>query len=232
MSKLFVRQKLNQIELRNKTRFKVNQKLETAELSMLADIWLRHVYERDFLKIEPTDVVLDIGANKGYFTIYAARQAQHVYSIEPVPRLVEFIKYNTSLNNLLNVSVFEQALWDRTGRENFYISSNSGGHGMRPKPSTIGEITVETTTLEQFCRDNKIERIDFLKLDCEGSEYNIILTLSEAMLGRIGKIAMECHDFLSFHHSQIRDFLQAKGFEVLAKKGYLYAYRKDLQSLQ
>jgi FkbM family methyltransferase len=220
----FVR--LDKIELRNGIKFRVNPALERAEISMVIDIWQDHVYDSEF-SIKENDTVIDIGANKGYFTIYAASKAGkgHVYAFEPFPAYGKFIEDNARLNNLSNISIIKSAVWSDSNDREFYVSNNSGGHSMRPKPSTIAQVKVPAITLKEFSIKNAIPRIDFLKMDCEGSEYDIILNLDDETLGKISKIAMEYHDFWNYHHRQIANFLENHGFKVTVKGDYLYAIR-------
>ncbi|MEO8065404.1 MAG: FkbM family methyltransferase [Candidatus Doudnabacteria bacterium] len=215
------------IELRSGIKFLVKNRIEKAELAILADIWQRHIYDPDFLPIGESDAVVDIGAHKGYFSVYAAKKAGRgkVYSFEPLPRLSQFITANSRINKLANIVVNNAAVWSKPGPIDLYVSSNSGGSSVRPKPSSIETVKVQSFTLEDFCDTNQIDSIDFLKLDCEGAEYDILLTLPVRVIRMIKKIAMEIHDFDSHHHSQIKKHLTENNFKVTINNGYLYAFR-------
>jgi FkbM family methyltransferase len=224
LSKLFG-YKITGSKLRNGTQFVVEKTLGAAELSMLTDIWQDHVYDPGFVTLAPQDIVVDVGANKGYFGVYASQTAKKVYAIEPHRETFARLKENIQLNHKDNIQAFNLGFWDKSGTVPFYLSSNSGGHSMRPKFNTVGEATADVLTLEEFCAREQIEKIDFLKLDCEGAEYNILLNLSSAMLSRIQKIAMEIHDFGQFNHNQIATFLGDHSFKVKIQQGYLYALK-------
>lgn len=217
---------ITEIRLRNGIKF-VSYGIDRAEISMLVDIWHREVYTPPFLPIEPHDTVIDVGANKGYFTVLAASKARHgkVYAFEPVPDLAQRARENLKANSLSNVIIIDKALWKESGQQPLYISTNSGGHSMRPKPSSYSKIMVTAIRLDEFCAANQIKQVNFLKLDCEGAEYDILMTLDREFLGNIQKIAMETHDFGNHHHSQLREFLANNKFQIKEQKGYLYARR-------
>lgn len=217
---------IEQIRMRNGAKFKVEKTFDIAELSILTDIWHRHVYDPVFLTIQPSDLVVDVGSNKGYFAIYAASKTQNmIYALEPYPAAFDYLNQNIALNKFKNITSFNLGLWDRSGSMPFYISSNSGGHSMRPKPSTIDSMTVPVLTLADFCRQNRIEKIDFLKLDCEGAEYDILLNLDREFMSKIKKIAMETHEFGNYHPSAVREFLAKNNFQIRQFAGYLYGWK-------
>jgi FkbM family methyltransferase len=217
---------LKLIRLRKGTVFLVKNHLATAELSILVDVWQKRVYNPQGFEINEHDVVVDVGAHKGYFSVLAARSASkgNVYAIEPVVESTEFIRANVALNDLHNIHVCNFGLWNQNGEVELFLSSNSGGHSLRPKPSTIGKRLIPIVTLEKFCDDRGIRTIDFLKLDCEGAEYGIF-PLPKRILDRIQKLSMETHDFGLYHHSEIEKYLREGGFVVILAPGYLYARR-------
>ncbi|MBI2607942.1 MAG: FkbM family methyltransferase [Candidatus Doudnabacteria bacterium] len=219
---------LAQLRLRSGQQFAVNQTLGRAELSMLLDIWGRQVYDRVFA-IGKHDVVVDVGANKGYFTVYASIQASkgRVFAFEPVPFLLEALAENIKLNQLSNVEIISKALWETAGRYRMYLTENIGGHSLYQKPWSKGELEIETMTLEQFMLDHGLEKINFLKLDCEGAEYNILLNIKPEILKRIEKIALEYHNFGVRSHHQLVDCLRQAGFDVKVAGAYIYAQNKD-----
>ena len=217
---------INEIRLRNGIKFSATS-IDRAELSMLVDIWYRKVYTPSFFSIHSQDIIIDVGANKGYFSLFAATRASNgkVYAFEPVTELFNRALENSRLNRLSNLTIINKALWSESGEKPFYLSTNSGGHSMRPKPSSYEEVVVHTIRLDEFCKANQINRIDLLKLDCEGAEYDILMTLDKDFLDHIKKISMEIHDFGSHHHNQILDFLGKNNFKTKELEGYIYAWR-------
>ena len=222
----YFRLPIKEIRLRNGIKFSATS-IDHAEISMLVDIWHKQVYTPPFFSIDSQDIIIDVGANKGYFSVFAATQARNgkVYAFEPVTELAACALENSKLNRLNNLTIINKALWNESGEKPFYLSTNSGGHSMRAKPSSYAEITVPTIRLDEFCKAKQINIIDLLKLDCEGAEYDILMTLDKEFLDQIKKISMEIHDFGGYHHNQILDFLEKNNFKTKELKGYVYAWR-------
>lgn len=227
---------LRQLRLRNGIIFvNPNGKLGPADLSMFAEIWKERYYNPAFFSLRNNDVIFDVGGNSGYFSVYAAalaRQGQ-VHVFEPVPALAEAIRQNAKINNLQNIKVEEAALSGRSGQSEFYLSkAHNGCHSLYRRDPQDLAITVKLETLAQYCAENKIEVINFLKMDCEGAEYDIILNLSPEMLLKIEKISMEYHDVINQHrHGELVEFLTAHNFLVDIQGGYLYALNLERQDL-
>lgn len=99
---------VSEIKFRDGTRFMpANSRIGKADLSIIAEIWLAESYNPPFFEIRPGDTVFDIGANQGFFTVYAARKANRgkVYSFEPVPVLAQALKRNVAVNKLTHAYV-------------------------------------------------------------------------------------------------------------------------------
>lgn len=127
----------------------------------------------DISHLRPNDIVLDIGANVGGFSLRAARKAKHVYAVEPL--MGDYLKRNIALNDLDNITVLEYGLGE-TG------SAEIEFHGAQK--------TCELHTLSEL-----IELcggyVNYLKTDCEGGEW--CMGLHE--LTGIRVIAGELHEY-------------------------------------
>jgi hypothetical protein len=109
--------------------------------------------------------------------------------------------------------------------------SEKNENGFHPS-SVIGEEIVETITINQLISDYDIERIDFLKVDCEGGELDLFRTIDKEYLqNNVGKIAMEYHS--KEIHDEIMDILKSNNFiieDTLGSNdiGLIYAYNINL----
>ncbi len=221
------------IKLGNGILFKIEKnKTGKADISMLIEIWHYEFYNPPFMQINEKDIVFDIGGNNGFFTIYAGVKAKNgkVFAFEPVKELAEKIRENIKVNNLNNIEVENLAISNRNSFEDFYISKKHNGcHSLFKRDESDEKIQIQNVKLEDYCLTKKIERIDFLKLDCEGAEYDIILNLSQDFLKKIKKISMEYHDDISNHtHGEIKSFLKENNFIVDCRNGFLYAIKSDI----
>lgn len=166
---------------------------------MFHEIFRELTYNFNECKINPGDVVLDIGANMGVFTRYAiANGAHEVYSFEPITENYDLLKKNSKEFSIIP---FNSAISNKNGTEIFHIDSTSGGHTILdkdPNNSRTDETReIDCYTIDYLFKDNWIpDKIDFLKIDVEGAEIKVLEGISDENLGKINKIAIEWHKFL------------------------------------
>ena len=100
--------------------------------------------------------------------------------------------------------------------------SNTGGHSIY-SVDTGKILRVPSITLEKVLQINDINKIDYLKIDTEGGEYDIILNTPKEILKKVDKIVMEYHDYLSplNNHVELIEHLKSCGFEVVIKGSVL-----------
>jgi FkbM family methyltransferase len=206
-------------------------------LQLMQEIWFRRLYNPPGFEIRPGDTVVDIGGNIGLFAVHAALAgASCVLAVEPFPENARYIERNAELNGVAGtIRVVEAAVTDHANGADLFLAEISGGHLLFPESSSgprTTSIRVATTTLPALLGAHGIDRVDFLKLDCEGAEGSILRSTPDDVLGRVGRIAMEYHDNVSaMSHDRIAEWLTARGFEVRATSrrrspfGYLYARR-------
>jgi FkbM family methyltransferase len=172
----------------------------TTDEFFVANIVLNAEYTPSGYEIGSSDTVVDIGGNIGVFSVLAGRRASggRVLAFEPVLENYTLLRANIELNALRNVTPVRAAVLDTRSDDVriFLNASNTGAHSVFPgygtRPTSWFE-TVSSITLEDVFRQWNIDRIDFLKLDCEGSEYQILYGLPDEYFPRIGKIVMEYH---------------------------------------
>lgn len=145
-------------------------------------------------KLNPEDVIIDIGAHIGTFTILAASKLKNgkVYAIEPSRENFEYLKKNVDLNNFSNVFISNLALADFKGVARLYHAIGTRGHSITKKFSKEYE-EITTETLGNFLINNHIVHCDFLKCNCEGAEFKIILSTPKSVLERIKIIFIKYH---------------------------------------
>lgn len=170
-----------------KVKFDIREDYETDEI-VVKEIWEENVYEAHDTHFNRGGVVIDIGANIGSFSIYAAYFKAKVYAIEPEPHNLKALKNNIKLNGLdLSITVCPYGISDYEGIAT--ISDTGGGSTIVDDGIYGAEINV--ITLDSFFEKNAIQDVDFLKIDVEGSEPNIILPTSKEYLNKCKNIAIE-----------------------------------------
>ena len=161
---------------------------------------------------------IDIGANIGITTVAIAKRIRRggkVYSFEPVPEYSNILKENVSSNGLENVKVYELAVTDQVGRAPFYQKELSSGIVFEEGAK---KFEVSTTSIDRFLSEEKIERIDLINMDCEGSELLVLKGAKETLQKNKVKIFCEIHhDFLKQLGQSVEDlvqYLQGLEFQV------------------
>jgi len=178
------------VRLRNGTSYRLE---EHTDLETLWQIHFHHVYP---LRADDR-VIVDAGANVGLFACWAAirNPRARIYAIEPSPdnigRLVEHLRMNGLEDR---VQLFESAL--SASERTVWLADNPNGSQMRHVTSkpTDGGRTVPALPLAEVLARVPEERIDFLKVDIEGSEYEVLMAADADQLARVRRISLEYHE--------------------------------------
>ena len=195
---------------------KIKVRSGTADEEVVHEIFVCNVYTPKGFEIKDKDTVVDIGAHIGMFSIFASKFALNVYSFEPTNENFAILEENIKLNQATNVHPFKMAVSNKKGEKELFINkNNTGGHSFYKNKTGADTLLVKTTSLEDLVDSNNISKIDFLKVDCEGAEYDIILNCPKRILSMIKKISMEYHDIDSnWNVSVLKKFLEGNGFVV------------------
>jgi FkbM family methyltransferase len=219
------------VETRSGLKFILRPKY--ADLDPLGPVLVRKSYTKYF---PVGGTVVDVGAHIGIFTVFASSLgAEKVLAYEPSGNF-ELLQKNVEINQLTNVKAFNLAVAGEKGKSKLFLAANrSSEHTLSSKDhqrNACGAVDVETTTLEEIIVLNKLKRINFLKMDCEGAELGIFSKMAPETLMRIDRIAMEYHNGNDKHIAQL---LKAANFEVRTERqndaqgqGMLYAKNKAI----
>jgi FkbM family methyltransferase len=165
--------------------------------------------------------IVDLGANRGYYTYFAAKRTGtegKVISVEPYQPNFEILLKQVKNNNLNQVICRKCAITGKNGSTDFFVSSESGSHSLVNK--TEKKISVKTETLETLLKG--IKKVDILKMDVEGAEVEI-LSASKKALKKVTRIVLETHE----NAEEIKDLLKNNGFNLIEKKDQriIYSYK-------
>lgn len=225
-------------KLRNENTIKVPKNMLPPFKEIFFDqVYLKHIPQA-ILKKEKLSVI-DIGANVGYFSIFMLYNfpGSRVYSFEPMPFNFNKIQHYKAENNLSGLTAYNKAVSGTNGTLSLNHAGNDAFSTMASVYESTGrnnKIEVEAVTLESIFHDHKLDRLDFMKLDCEGSEYAILYSAPETLLSSISAMSIETHAGPggNENNASLAAFLKSKGFKVIAadegKAGYIWAWQERL----
>jgi FkbM family methyltransferase len=140
--------------------------------------------------------VLDLGANCGLFSLYAADSCNKLIAVEPTPKtfdvLQEIVKDHT------NITPLQLAIGPHNEMISFFINENSTTNSMLNRNGT--ETKVQCMTLETLFHMQGLDHVDFIKCDIEGSEMQ---ALTDATLGPVANKVKFW--FVEVHQTDVKD---------------------------
>ena len=202
---------------------------QTSDRGIVNEIWANKIYTPKSFDIKQSDIIVDIGANIGIFSILAAKKAKNgkVFAFEPINKNFKRLNENIKLNNLKNIISFKKAVSNKNKKIELFISNdNEGGHSIYANlTKSKNKQIVNALSLKNIFKENNLKNIDFLKIDCEGGEYDILLN-SKKELKKINKISMEVHNLNKEKNIKtLKKFLEENKFKIKTKKNMLYAIK-------
>lgn len=183
-------------------------------------------------EIHPGDVVVDVGANVGYFTLIAAQlvgDTGRVWAFEPDPDAFDLLRRNVELNGYKNVTLVPKAIGSTPGTLRlFRHPTNRGDHRIYDPGDEREAVEVEVTTLDQYFAE--ASRVDLIKMDIQGAECAaiagagktlergddtvLIMEYTPQYIRQMGQDPQACLDVLAGHgfsFYEILEFAQRKG---------------------
>lgn len=135
---------------------------------------------------------IDIGANVGMFSIFASKLgAKKVIAVEPVSSTVDALKNNLEKAHVHNVDVKQKIVSSKPNKIfKIGLQKKSGHSSVYCQSESYEE--VESITLKDLLSETTTDNV-FLKIDCEGGEYDIILNADPSDMARISTVAIEIH---------------------------------------
>jgi FkbM family methyltransferase len=141
--------------------------------------------------IRENDVCIDIGANAGYYSILLAGLAKRgkVHSFEPVPLTYHLLCTNLLLNRISNVVANCCAVADTNGEADFVRAKDSGFSSLvdTGRKPTEAQIRVPVKTLDDYCEQHGVTKVDFVKADVEGAEKKVINGATRLLADKLRK---------------------------------------------
>ena len=218
---------------RNGARLKISRGVDHASI---LEVFLKH----DYGHIPDSSVILDVGASTGVFSIYAAHNARDVklYAYEPSGPCFDVLQENVRLNGLEGIVTCVKAALASDNDEHVLFTEGTGFFfptlvAPGSEAEDVQTASTQGTTLTNMLASNCLERVDVLKLDIEGGEYEGLYATPRETFDRISAIRMEYHnlDEEQRNVTALKQFLGAQGYRIImerptsATNGNLWAER-------
>ncbi|MDQ7001998.1 MAG: FkbM family methyltransferase [Ghiorsea sp.] len=152
--------------------------------------------------IRPGCTVLDVGANIGQYALLAAKlmgDDGQVYAFEPSVDVRERLEKNIALNDFQHIEVLPCAVAATSGRMKFFAANEEGNQGVgsllpaeqsRSQIRTATGIDVDVVSLDDFCAARKLLQVDFLKIDVEGYDLEVLKGAAKLMAANPDMVIM------------------------------------------
>lgn len=174
--------------------------------------WYEQGAQRAFVEsIRPGDVVFDIGANVGFFTLLASRrvgEAGRVYAFEPLPRNLAYLDVHLRANGITNTEVIPLAVSDRSGTGRFSVAESAA----MGKISSEGSIEVRLASLDELIASCVVVRPHFMKIDVEGAESEVLAGAAVLLREEPPIIHLSAHGISQYQ--RCRSTLQHLGYQI------------------
>ncbi len=205
-----------------KSGIKIRLRTNSTDLMALTNVWMINEYEIQNYEINANDTIIDIGSHIGTFSLLVSQFCNKgkILSYEPMPDNFECLKLNLEINKIKNIIPFNFAVSSDSGKLDMFFNNDQSGHNIFSKNNK--KITINSISLQKIFDDNNIKSCKLLKLDCEGSEYQIIDALPSDYFDRIENIVMEYHfaDSKSELPKKMISKIQNAGFKIKTKEHY------------
>ena len=159
--------------------------------------------------IKKGDIVLDIGASFGFYSLYASKKAKKVIAFEPIKRAYKLLLENVKNNSIKNVTAHNCALGDTKKKAKLYLNRHCSGASSMVEKSSYYEL-VDIVPV-----DSIFSRADFVKMDVEGMEYQVLLGMRKLLSKSKPIIFLE----ISRDEKVIKKLLNSYGYEVSHARG-------------
>ncbi|MFC1938363.1 FkbM family methyltransferase [Chloroflexota bacterium] len=203
-------------------------------IGIFFEVFIHRVYEQ-FPGPKRGDIVIDVGANVGAFTVKAAKLVGDkglVVAIEPEPMNLALLQRNIDSHNLNNVKVIRKAVWDKAVKVWLYLSKHSALHSLCY--ASEDRIEVEADCLDNIIAKLGLSHVDFIKIDVEGAEPEALGGAERTLTSPSIRLCMEACHVLPDGQPELPilvSYLVSKQFQphvyTIFEGPYIYATKQD-----
>lgn len=218
--------------LETRSGVKIMLRVNSTDLMAFTHVWLLKEYDKPGFEINDTDIIIDVGAHIGLFTLFASQFCKHgtIYCFEPIKENFDLLLSNLQLNKIINVKPYNIAISKQAGNVTIYLNRDESGHSMHVLGTK--SVQIESNSLKNIIDHNNLEKCDLIKMDCEGEEYEIINSLPPDYFRKINKMCIEYHFATDKPHlvENMIKKLKTLSYDISSRRisesiGFVYAKR-------
>ncbi len=230
---LFRRKRVAEYKLRNGVRLFDGRGTLAGTMAV---IYIR----REYGPMKDFRTILDIGANMGGFSLYAAMKCPNsqVYCFEPEDRNFGILTQNITINSLeKRVLAFQCAVASNSGYRTMGIGSSPLNSLVMMDEYGVNR-SVRCITLQDIFKQQGLDRVDFIKMNCEGAEYEILMGCTRSDYERMPCISLEYHNLDTGQNGKwLANYLKNQGYQIerftsyRGESGFIWARLKSARTL-
>lgn len=227
------------VELKNGIKFNTNEN-SLDLVAIVENFCFENMYDQFLKDANKEKYIIDIGANIGAFSVYIGKKypQSKLFCYEPDEKNFTKLVENLQINSIDNAVFYRKAVGKSQGIVKLFSDENGrfGTVGSSTVKKGPKEMQVDEITLEGIFEKNCIINCDLLKLDCEGAEYDILMSTKKETFEKIKLISLEYHNIINHNGDELKKFLESLGFTVKLvpdshnnKYGFIYAQRNNME---
>lgn len=188
---------------------------EFMTLCIVHELFVEEVYEIPGLPEQSLKLAVDIGANSGLFALWFKQRypQARVLCFEPFPTNYDRLRHTIESNGLTNVEAHQAAVGGCARQEKLYIHpKNVGGHSI---VDSVGDesINVNVRALAEVIESLDGQQVDYLKLDCEGAEREILEAMTQKQAEQVARVVYEPSPEL-YAVTELENHLSGLGYRI------------------
>jgi FkbM family methyltransferase len=179
-------------------------------------------------QIRPEDVVVDVGAHVGFYSLLASKRAARVLSIEADPKTFRYLERNLAMNRATKIRALQAGVSDRCETLKLFSDDALGdlsAHSFMPGWGRSDAVEVECFPLIQLMKAQGFDSCDVLKIDVEGFEYRVLKPLFDQTEIRPRLVLVEYYE--KRNSGDVRALLDSQGYHLYRQIGRDYLFGLD-----
>jgi FkbM family methyltransferase len=195
------------------------------DISIFNEVIMSDMYQKCH-QMNKGDVVIDVGAHHGYFSILALMtigKEGKLIAIEPSKRNYRILKRNLSGFPSNNYIIIRKGIWSKKDNLKLYLWVDGLSHSLIMQKRNFTMVPVDT--LDNILKNISVNRVDFLKMDIEGAEIEAFKGLINTITNNKIKLSIAAYHTLNNQPTcnTLAPMIESLGFKVFIKDFHIYA---------